>query len=197
MKRLNVLIGAALLLCCAPQATLVVAGDKEALEKVEYFPLKVGTTWEYLSGGKRIVTSVAVHEKLGDNLLYARLDTTMEGAVVTEYLTVTKGGLFRVVANSQPWLILKLPTKVGDKWNVLQNLPQAGSLGTLEAQKIKVGDQEYDTIVVTSSNLKFAGQDMEMKIWYAKDVGMVRQTVTQPSIGLDVTLELDKFTPAK
>jgi hypothetical protein len=206
MKPVSVLMGVAVLLTCAPQVAVVVAGDKEALEKVEYFPLKVGTTWEYLASGKKIVTKVAAHEKLGDQLC-ARLETTMDGVTLAEYLTVitnekrlgSGAGLYRLVANNQEvWLVLKTPSKVGDKWDVaLRNLPLQGSLGILEAKQLKVGNQEYDTIVVISSNLKFAGQDVEMKTWYAKDVGMVKQSIVQPATGLVIDLELEKFTPVQ
>jgi hypothetical protein len=211
MKRLIAVIGVALLAVCARQAPVAIAGEQDALDKVEYFPLKVGTTWEYLANGKKIVTTVAAHEQLAEKLFAARLETTMDGVIVTEHLTVMDGGVCRILANGQkvatringqqvtkPWLVLKVAPKVGDKWEfVMETLPIQGSLLTLEAKKLKVGSKEYDTFLVTSSNMKFAGQDVELKTWYAKDVGMVKQTFVQPGAGLDITLELDKFTPGK
>jgi hypothetical protein len=194
------MIGIIAFVACIPGQSLV-AGDKDDLEKVEYFPLKVGTTWEYLCNGKKIVTTVTLHEKV-DEKPAARLDTTMDGTTVIEHLTITKDGLCRILASAQrvhpPWLILKLPAKVGEKWNVnLLSLPVQGSLSILEAKKLKVGLQEYDTLLVVSTDLKLAGQDVEIMTWYAKDVGMVKQTVKQPTVGLDITLELEKFTPGK
>jgi hypothetical protein len=198
MKFSCVLIGAVLLGVTLQQASS--AGDKETLEKTEYFPLKVGNTWEYQVNGKKIVTTVAAHDKLGD-LLFARLDTNMDGSIVTEHVTVRLGSVIRLVGNGQerkPPVVLKVPPKVGDKWDLtLETLPIQGSLLVLESKKLKVGDKEYDTVLVISSNLKYAGQDVDVKTWYAKDVGMVKQTLTHPAAGLDITLELKQFTPGK
>ena len=173
MKFWCVLIGAVLLGASVQQASS--AGDKETLEKTEYFPLKVGNTWEYQVNGKKIVTTWWQPTTSSATLLFARLDTNMDGSIVTEHVTVRLGSVIRLVGNGQepkPPVVLKVPPKVGDKWDLaLQTLPIQGSLLVLESKKLKVGDKEYDTVLVISSNLKYAGQDVDVKTWYAEGRG--------------------------
>jgi hypothetical protein len=192
MNRLTVWFGLTLVIGFAGQSSL--AGDKKALEGVEYFPLKVGTTWEYLVNGKHIVVKVGAHEKVGE-VFCARLDTFMDGVVVTEHLAVKRGpgdtreGLYRVFANGQrvepPFLILYVNAKSGDKWGKM----------TCREDKIKVGGKDYTTLLVASQGLKISNQDVEMKTWFDKNVGIVKQVYLQPDLDLNVTLELEKFTP--
>jgi hypothetical protein len=200
MKRVSIWVGVALFLTAAKAS---VAGDAAALDKVEYFPLKVGTTWEYVAKDKRVVVKVGGHEKIG-NTMTARLETTADGTLVTEHLVVRPDGIYRVLANGQEikpaFLVFKLPPRNGEKWSIecrSQNIPITGKMNCSQANKLKVGEKEYDTFLVMSSGMKIAGQDVEMKAWFNKEVGMVKQVFKQPGIDLDLTLELDKFTPGK
>lgn len=202
MKRLSVLVGVILLLFSINLATAAVPGDQGALDKSEFFPLKVGTTWEYLAAGKKILVKVAAHEKVQD-MLCAKLETDAGGVAITEHVTVKDGFVLRVQANGQkiepPFKILKLPPADKEKWDIkcmLPGYPITGFLST-STDKVKVGGKDYDAFLVTASDLKIGGQDATMKTWFAKDVGMVKQIFTQPNAGLDVTLELEKFTAGK
>jgi hypothetical protein len=202
MKRLSVLVGVALLLASADLASVALGGDKDKLDKNEYYPLKVGTKWEYLAAGKKIVVEVKAHEMV-DNMLCARLETDSGGATLTEHVTVKEGGVYRVKAQGNKiephFLLLKLPPKTGDKWEnkcAITGVNIQGTLAISQAE-LTIGSTKYDTFLVTSTDLKVGGQDAQMKAWFAKDKGMVKQTFSLPNSGVDVTLELDKFTPGK
>jgi hypothetical protein len=195
MKCWLLLIGFGLLLVAGQPS--VTAGDKFSLDNVEYCPLKVGTTWEYLVNGQKVVTTVVTHEMVGDALC-ARLDTNQDGAVVSEHLTVKGGKLQRLVVNgqrlNQPAVLLQVPPKVDDRWNFA---PPQATMTVVEAKKLKIGDREYDTVLVKSSQLKYFTQDVEIQTWYDKEAGMVKQIVSQPAAGINVKVELTKFTPGK
>jgi hypothetical protein len=167
-----------------------------------YYPLQVGNTWEYLSGGKKIVVKVAAHEKIDDQLC-ARVETDSGARPVSEHLTVKEGGIYRVRANGQdikpPFLVLKLPPAKGESWNIdsnIQNFPVKGKL-TEGEEKLKVGKTQYDTVSVKSSEMVMGGKGVTMEAWYAKDVGMVKQHFRMPEADYDIVLELSTFTPGK
>ena len=87
-----------------------------------YFPLKKGTTWEYVADGKKITTVVTDHEKVGD-LLCAKIETDLGGGQkIVEHIAVKDDGIYRVRANNEdvkpPFLMLKLPPKKGEEWTV-------------------------------------------------------------------------------
>src|SRR5438034_10502018 len=105
MKRLAPLTVLALFSLCAlfGSASGGDKGDKggkaeQDLLENPYYPLKVGTTWEYIANSKKVTVKVTQHEKVGD-VLCAKLETDSgSGAVITEHLTVTNGGVYRVRA---------------------------------------------------------------------------------------------------
>jgi hypothetical protein len=171
----------------------------------EYYPLKKGNTWEYLSGGKKIVVKVADVDTIdiGDSKIpCARVET--DGGVVTEHLTVKQDGVYRVRSNGQDIkpavMILKLPPKKGDSWpidSMVQNFAMKGKLTTSGPDALEVGKSKYDAFSVKSSDLMIGGQSATMEAWFAKDVGMVKQRFKLPNADLEVVLELEKFTPGK
>jgi hypothetical protein len=203
MKRLSIFAGLAFLLVAVEWAPGAAGGDKANLDKVEYFPLKVGTSWEYLAGGKTIKVKVAAHEMV-DGMNCAKVDTDSGGVTLTEHLTVKDGGVYRVRANGQkidpPFLVIKLPPKPGEEWKnncVAGGFKVDGTFKIGEQKKVKVGNTEYDAIVVTSENLKISGQEATMTTWFDKEKGMVKQAYSLPNSNVDVTLELDKFNAGK
>ena len=57
--------------------------------------------------------------------------------------------------------------------------------------------KDYDTFKVVASDMKVGGQEAQMTSWFSEGVGMVKQTFSLPGAGVDVTLELEKFTAGK
>jgi len=169
-----------------------------------YYPLKKGTTWEYVADGKKITTTVTDHEKVGD-LLCAKIETDLGGgAKMIEHVAVKDDGIYRVRANNEdikpPFLILKLPPKKGEEWTVDSTAKGFGIKGKFSIaaeDKVKVGKTEYTAFQVKSAELKMGGQNASMEACFAKDVGMVKQQFKLPGAGLERTIELEKFTAGK
>jgi hypothetical protein len=203
MKRLSTLVGVVVLLAGVELTSTAIAGDKDKLNNSPFFPLKVGTKWEYQSSGKKITVEVKAHETVG-GVLCARLETDSGGVTLTEHLTVKDDGIYRVQANGQKiepmFLVLKLPPKDGESWknnSTAQGFKIEADMTIKEEKKLKVLGKEFDTFKVTAPNMKVGGQDAQMTSWFDKDVGMVQQTFVLPGAGVDVKLELEKFTAGK
>lgn len=205
-------------------ACLLFAQGLAAQDKVgdsPYYPTKVGTTWHYRIGEKKVVVKVAKHEKFGD-LPCARVETQIEGQVKAyEHIAVTKDGLVRVGYNGEvitpPVLFLKLPPNAGDSW------PIDSRAGTSDAKEKKKSDKEKksdaeavkgtyslskDKIKVPAGEfetLKTHGQ-VEITVngmpmtgtftrWFAEGKGIVK--MENMHAGSRITLELEKFEPGE
>ena len=182
-------------------------GDKNETGTLDspYYPLKIGTTWDYVANSKKVTVKVTKHEDI-NGVKCARLETdTGGGAVMSEDLTVKEDGVYRVRAQGKdvkpPFLMLKLPPKKDDSWTVdsmAENFAIKGKLSVAaDSEKVTVGKETYDAVLVKSSDLKMGGQAAVMECWYAKDRGMVKQHFRIPGASLDVTVELEKFTAGK
>jgi hypothetical protein len=192
-------------LCVALLLSLGLALSPAADEKIkesEYYPFAVGTTWNYTVNGKQKVTfRVAKHEKIGKDLT-ALIETTADDKVVaTENLGVKDDGLYRfTMANltaDPPVRVLKLPAKKGDSWKVKSKVgdEEFAATFTLSEEKVKVPAGEYNAIVAETDEITVGGVKMTVKVWYAKNVGMVKTVMK--IMGNEVTFELDKFQKGK
>jgi hypothetical protein len=182
-------------------------GDKDKAEKMPetpYYPLKKDTAWVYAAEGKKINVKVTAHEKVGD-LLCAKVETDMGGGVVNiEHLMVKDDGVYRVSVNGEqikpPYLVLKLPPKMGDSWSVeakTKGFDITGKLDNAGEQKIKAGGKEYSAWLVKSADLKMGGKAAVVETWYAKDVGMVKLHFNLPAEKWDRVVELESYTAGK
>jgi hypothetical protein len=169
-----------------------------------YMPLKVGTTWEYASGPKKVTVKVAAHEELPNVGKCAKLVSDAGGNTTNEHLMVNKEGIFRVRANGNditpPILVLKFPPKKGEEWTINSKTDRfaiKGKVAIADETKVTVGKEEYTTFLVKTSDLTMGDQSASNEAWYAKDRGMVKQHFRIPGASLDVTLELEKFTPGQ
>jgi hypothetical protein len=179
-------------------------GDKGDNLENPYFPLKVGTTWEYAAVGKKVTITVKTHEDVPGSGKCAVLETDAAGGKLTEHLSVKSDGIYRVRANGKditpPYLVLRFPPKKGEEWQIdskTDNFAITGKLAIAEEQKVKVPAGEFDATVVKSTNLKMGPQEAVLEAWYAKDRGMIKQHFRIPSAGFDIMLELEKFTAGK
>ncbi len=183
-------------IACAPA---VFAEDKVA--DAEYFPLKVGTTWEYKAGGQTITVRVAKHEKI-DNVPCALLETVVNGNVITtEHISADKDGVYRHSLGGQkaePAVkFVKLPIKKGESWKVESKLMgQELKANFKEGEdQVKVPAGTYKNALTVSGDMEAMGQKMDLTQWYAKGIGMVKTVITVG--GNKIEMELDKFTPGK
>jgi hypothetical protein len=182
--------------------TLIVALPARAdVKDADYYPLKVGTTWEYKAMGQTITIKVAKHEKYNGEMC-ALLETSAMGRVVaSEHISVQKDGVFRHSMAGQkadPAVrFLKIPFKDAETWKVEskiggQNLKVSYTYGK---EKVTVPAGKYDAIYTKTSEFEAGGQKVSAQIWYAKGVGMVKTVMKLANF--TVTLELSKFTAGK
>ncbi len=167
-----------------------------------YYPTKVGTTWTYKVGDKKVSTRVSRLEEKGAYDC-AVVETLVDGNVVaTEHVAATKEGLYRVAFNGQepkePILFLKLPAKKGESWDV-----KTDAAGETIDGKFTEGEEEIrvpisqDKIktVTSTGDFKINGQDAHFAYWINEKYGVVKQQLT---IGAqEVVLELEKFEEGK
>jgi hypothetical protein len=188
-----------LLLALAPAR----AADEKGAE-TPYYPLKVGNTWKYRLGDTKFTVKVAKFEEV-DKQNCARLETLVGDKVNSyELVAVKPDGVYRYVADGTkadpPVLFLKLPPPKDETWKVESTAGGTGKLtGTFksgEVDELKVGDKKYEKVVtVSSDDLDANGEKLRVTYYFAKDVGLVKQTLNVK--GQDLVIELESFEPGK
>lgn len=169
----------------------------------EYFPLELGTTWEYQTSEGKVTTEIVKHEEIGRQMC-ARLEaTTADNKKTSEYLRATKDGVYRHQASDQnispPLRFLKLPFKDGDSWEIESKVLGKTLKGTFKvtmADEVTVLGKTYKNVIVcTSDDFTVDGQKLTHTYYFAKGIGIVKQVVN--FAGQEIKLELEKFTPGK
>ncbi len=181
-------------------ASTAMAQDAKTLGKSEYFPLAVGTSWEYKTSEGKVVSQIVKHEEIG-GVMCARLEaTTTDNKKTSEYLRITNDGVYRVQANDQnitpPLRFLKLPLKSGDKWQVESKVLGKTLKGefVVSTGEVNVPAGKYsDVIICKADDFTVDGQNLSHTYYFAKGVGIVKQVIK--FAGQEITLELEKFTP--
>lgn len=182
--------------------------DKAPTHTSPYFPLAVGATWTYRAGEATFSYRVGRFEEVSKTPT-ARLEMLINNQVVsTENIGVTKDGVARfkwaqpgkaAKEAKAPIRILPLELKEGDEWVVDG---QAGDeklegkfvlSGVKERHKVRVGDRQYDTVVVTGKDLKVNGVKVGLKYYFAEHVGMVKQELEVA--GNKLVFELERYDP--
>jgi hypothetical protein len=183
-------------------ATAARTADKAP--ETPYFPLKVGDSWDYRMGDTKFTLKVAKFEEV-DKQNCARVEMTVGGKVHSyDLIAVKADGVYRYVTDGNkadpPVCFLKLPSKKGETWKVESSVAGMGKLtGTFksgEVDELKVGDKKYEKLItVTGDDLVAGGQKISVTYYFAKDVGMVKQTLSVN--GQQAVIELEKFEPGK
>jgi hypothetical protein len=74
--------------------------------------------------------------------------------------------------------MLQLPVKKGDSWKFNSKVGTQTVSGEFKVredkEKVKIGDKEYGTVAVEGIELDVAGTKTTVKLWFAKDKGIVR-----------------------
>lgn len=169
----------------------------------EYYPLTVGTTWVYKVAGNETTVRVAGVERLGKEDCL-RMETAVAGGKVSELLAVRADGVYRVKvkddALKNPVKVLAFPVKLGAAWDIDSGFGGVDIKGKMTVkglrEKVKTPAGEFEAVLVESSDVEVGGAKVQMRFWYAKGVGLVRQefTLTEGNV---TTLELSKFTPGE
>jgi hypothetical protein len=188
-----------LALLCLP-APFIFAEDPTK-DPSRYYPLKIGTQWQYQIGTKQISMRVARQEKLGD-VMCGVVETSVDGKVVgTEHISAGPEGVFRHSFNdkkaSEPLCILKLPATKGQTWKfdvkIATETVKGAFVSGEESVTVPAGTYTATTAFTTECDLN--GQKAEFKYWFATGVGIVRQTISLN--GQEFASELKKYEPAK
>lgn len=161
-----------------------------------YYPTKIGTTWTYRIGEKKLTQKVTKHEKQG-NYFCARIETIVDGnTVATEHIHVTKDGLFRVAYNGEmpdkPVMFFKLPPKTGESWNVEAKVANESVKGkfTISKEKVKVPAGEIDSFL-SKGDFDVNGQPAKFNYWITEGKGIVKLEMAVG--GQSFAIELEKY----
>jgi hypothetical protein len=192
---------------CVAATALPVSAASDSVGESGYYPLKVGTEWEYTANGMAFVAKVVKEEKKGDQMT-ARVETFVNGqSVMSENLAVTAEGIIRVAAAdviaSKPTVVVKLPPKAGDKWKIDATVgPEKleGELGCEavdEAVKVTAGEFKAAKVAGKFTTTAASGEKQEISLttWYADGTGPVKIIIKTQ--GVEVTLDLKKYTAGK
>lgn len=184
---------------CIHVVFAVRATGEDEVKDAEYYPLKVGTTWEYKRDGKSYTTKITKHEKFNE-VMCAYIETTVGGA----YIAHAKDGLtnFIPLGDDEPPManrFMKFPYKKGDTWNADDDKGNKDVRFThayvYGEETVEVPAGKYKTIFTKTNKFNMGGKDMQMTVWYAKGVGMVKN-VTEID-GKKTETVLVRFTEGK
>jgi hypothetical protein len=166
-----------------------------------YFPLKPKTKWTYKVQDQIVEVAVVGPEKFGTEEC-VKMDTLVNGKVVASELYAVKAdGVYRVKVKDDkidpPVKVLPLPLKKGDAWKINSKVGTQTVSGEF---KIK-GDEKVDTpagkfdnvMLVEGTDLDVAGTKTTVKMWLAKDKGIVK--LSYKINDAEQVLELKQFDP--
>ena len=168
-----------------------------------YFPLKVGSVWSYRCGENRFQMKVVKFEMIGTTNC-ARVELFVNGkSEAAEHIAVTKDAVVRFSFDGKkaepPIPFLELPPKAGKTWKVeskVDGQPLKGSFTSGVEENVKVLKVTYKTVItVTGTDLEANGVKLNLKYYFAENVGMVKQVID--IAGQKIVIELEEYEPAK
>jgi len=193
----------ALRFCIAAAALVgasVAAAAQETLKDAPYYPVKLGTTWEYRGGARPLIMTVARYEAVGSHTC-AALEWSMDSKLVAlEHVFVAADGVYRCAYSKSeivpPFCFLKLPPVDGDSWSVNSTIQGTSMVGTfvLHREKVTVPVGQFDDAFASASkDLLIKGQGgLATTYWFAPGYGLIKQFLNPQ--GQETTFELVKFT---
>jgi hypothetical protein len=170
----------------------------------DYFPLNKGTKWVYKVGDTEVTVVVAGTERFNDEDC-VRVETRVgSDPKIAEVYTVRPDGVYRVKVKDDliipPVKVLPIPVKAGDSWAVNSKLGTQNIKGTLVVkstrERVMVPAGEFETVFVEGKDLEVAGAKSTVRIWFARNRGIVKEAFVLQS-GETVVLELAKFEPGE
>jgi hypothetical protein len=204
LRAIRSVLGAAVVLF----GGVLLAQPKDTPQADGYFPLKLKAKWTYKIGDNFVDVTVVKVEKVGGEDHY-QLDTLVgKEPKTTETVVVRGDGVYRTKVKEdklEPAIkVLPVPVKKDASWDINSKLGTQTIKGTLKVkndkEKITVkgpsGDVTYETVFVEGENMDIAGAKATMRIWFAKNYGIVKEEVMIQ--GQDkVLLELFKYEEGK
>lgn len=178
--------------------------QQPALPRADYFPLNAGSKWVYKTGDSDVTVAVAGVER-ADGEDRVRVDTeTPSGTKTAEYFVVRLDGVYRVQVKDEkvapPVKVLPIPVKVGATWDVNSKLNTQAIKGTFvvksDRERVTVPAGTFDAILVEGKDFDIAGAKTTIRIWFAKDRGIVQEEFVLQS-NEAIRLELYRFEPGE
>jgi hypothetical protein len=165
-----------------------------------FFPHALKTKWTYKVQDQSIEQVVSsVSEKFGDETCY-KFDTMVGGKVVaSELYAVRPDGVYRVKVKDDkidpPVKVLAIPVKKDAEWEVKSKVGTQTVSGKFkiknDKEKLKIMGKDVETVFVEGENLDVAGTKTTVRVWFAKDQGIVK--LEYKIADAVSTLELTKF----
>ncbi len=191
-------------------STLLAQPPKDAPQADGYFPLKVKSRWIYKIGENEIRVEVTKTEKVGGEEHF-QVDTfvtkdpkSTEPPKTSEMYVIKADGVYRTKVKDDkldPYVkVLPLPVKKDATWEVNSKVGTQAVKGTMkimsEKEKVKTPAGDFDTVFVEGKDMDIAGAKTTVRIWFAKDHGIVKQEFVLQTNDT-VKIELGKYEPAK
>jgi hypothetical protein len=168
------------------------------------FPHKPKTKWTYKVQEQTVEVVVAGNEKF-NNEDCTKVDTLVNGKVVaSELFSIKPDGVYRVKVKDDkvdpPVKVLALPAKNGATWEVKSKVGNQTVSGTFkitdDKAKIETKAGKFENVIaVEGIDLDVAGTKTTVKLWFAKDKGIVK--LSYKIQDAESVLELEKFEEGK
>ncbi len=164
-----------------------------------YYPLQVGTRWDYRGAKESFAVVISKHEIIG-GIPCALVQTERDGQRMTgEHVYATEAGVFRQAVDGKklprPIPILKLPPRQGESWEVAwpRGKQQRTAIFTTSAvaEEVEVPLGKYQALAIFGE-IREGGDRTLFKYWFAPEVGLVKQ-VLQKQGGPMLVYELERF----
>jgi hypothetical protein len=168
-------------------------------------PLAIGNTWTYKVSGQedRFVVKVVRQEMVREHTAFVLEARLRDRVVATEHVALTKDGFCRVRAEKEdinpPVYFLKLPVPArGANWQQSYKLNgrDAQARFSVDSAETTVPFGKFKAVLVRGEIGTEGRWRPTTAVWYAPDVGVVRQTIYEgkgPGPNPSLTLELEKF----
>jgi len=182
----------------------VLLAQPKAAPTDSYFPLKVKTKWVYRVGDNEVTVMVVKAEKVNNEEQY-QVDTIVgKEPKTTEWYVVRPDGVYRTKVKDDkldpPIKVLPIPAKKDTTWDVNSKLGTQTIKGTMKVvsdqDKIKLFGTDYETVLVEGKDMDVAGAKTSVKIWFAKDRGIVKEEFVLQG-GEKLSLELKEISEGK
>lgn len=169
-----------------------------------YFPLKAKTKWVYRVGDNEVTVAVVKAEKVNNEEQY-QVDTIVgKEPKTTEWYVVRADGVYRTKVKDDkldPYIkVLPIPAKKDTTWDVNSKLGTQTIKGTMKVLNdkdvIKLFGTDYETILVEGKDMDVAGAKTTVRIWFAKDRGIVKEEFVLQG-GEKLSLELKEYSEGK
>jgi hypothetical protein len=169
-----------------------------------YFPLKKDTKWTYKVGDNFVEVRVSQVSKVGSEEQYTVETVVGKDPKTSEVYVVRTDGVYRTKVKDDkldpPVKVLELPIKKGATWAINSKLGTQTIKGNLTVKddkaEIVTPAGKYSAVLVEGENMDIAGAKTTVRIWFAKDRGIVKEEFLLQG-GEKVTLELSKYEEGK